>query len=799
MTTSDGPLDVPPEKSSNLIGNCDHAEDLNMANTQPDPRRKLAALMFTDMVGSSRLFNKEESAARAVLDHMFLIVRESVARHGGREVDTAGDGFFLQFSSAVEAITCAYEIQARIYESNLEQPEELRFQIRIGIHVGDFVEWENRAIGDDVNIASRIEKLAESGGIAVSQQVVDQVAGKFDGNFRDVGFVPLKNIQRKVRIHHVRLPWKEGKKKWGEFFRARTFRRTKWMGLSAMACAALVTFAYLGVVFYRNIQIPTPVARISLEDGWEIQTSQTADWVKYDREHNWVYADKVNGPYRLRKKFLLSTMIAEPAIVLGYIPNRYRLFVNGHMIGGANRESPIEYFAFDPSVLQLNGENLLEIEAETTPTVRPGLNVFATIGSFLSDLDYAASVIHYDRIIFHARQVTLFSLSALMFFACLLAWALAPSNRTRAYQSVYLLTCLLVSIHYLVPFMALEPFWIRQALKHVSLCAGQIVLVSSYLAAMEFFGFELINNVVFFGMSAWILGSFASVGDTPSELLNTIKFFMALTVAYAFVTSIAILVAQRSRRFTPTAIIVPAFNIVTSLIILVELPGHMSGPFLVLRYHAFNALITYPFFFSVALAMFGAWDHSRKSAEAKQRLKAIEVHRKLLSVLVRGKSFRDKLERVQRIACRHIGIGKSTIYLSDRDNGRLMLRAVSVVRNVEHASLVASEVVDPTKGILGYVCTVKSPLLIEDLGTDARFSGYMNQRSSDQYYTKSCMVFPVVKHDEVLGVMTFSDKTDRTQFSETDFKFASQAAQIMQLLCQMELSDGFDPAIKRSG
>src|SRR5438876_40348 len=119
--------------------------------------------MFTDMVGYTALGQRNESLSLALADEQRKLIRPILARHSGREVKIIGDAFFVEFSSALDAIRCAYDVQRATREYNFSLPEERRIHLRVGIHLGDVVESAGDISGDAVNVASRIEALAEEG------------------------------------------------------------------------------------------------------------------------------------------------------------------------------------------------------------------------------------------------------------------------------------------------------------------------------------------------------------------------------------------------------------------------------------------------------------------------------------------------------------------------------------------------------------------------------------------------------------------------------------------------------------
>ena len=169
--------------------------------------RRLAAIMFTDLVGFTALSQRSESVALSVLDEQRELLRPVFIRHDGREVKTIGDAFLVEFPSALSAVKCAYEIQKTTKEFNNSLPEERRVHLRIGIHLGDVVESQGDISGDAVNVASRIESLADSGGVCLTRQVYDQVQNKFELPLISLGTRLLKNVSSSMEVYKMVMPW----------------------------------------------------------------------------------------------------------------------------------------------------------------------------------------------------------------------------------------------------------------------------------------------------------------------------------------------------------------------------------------------------------------------------------------------------------------------------------------------------------------------------------------------------------------------------------------------------------------
>ncbi len=177
------------------------------AAVSTEPTRRLAAIMFTDIVGYTALTQSDESLAMKVLDKHRKILRPVFAKYSGREVKTIGDAFLVEFNSALEATECAVEMQKTQHDYNETAKEKDRVRLKIGIHVGDVIHKDGDVLGDAVNIASRIEPLAVGGGICISEQVYDQVRNKVPYTLVKLQPKELKNVSFQIDTYRVQLPW----------------------------------------------------------------------------------------------------------------------------------------------------------------------------------------------------------------------------------------------------------------------------------------------------------------------------------------------------------------------------------------------------------------------------------------------------------------------------------------------------------------------------------------------------------------------------------------------------------------
>ena len=173
---------------------------------EPSIQRRLAAILAADIAGYSRLMHEDESATVRDLKRHQGVILPLIGRHGGRIIDTAGDGIMAEFPSVIGATECAVEIQTPMAERNHQVPESRRMRFRIGINLGDVIHDETRIYGDGINIAARLEALAQPGGVLVSSTVHDQVRGRLPFTFEDVGERQVKNIERPVRVYELHIP-----------------------------------------------------------------------------------------------------------------------------------------------------------------------------------------------------------------------------------------------------------------------------------------------------------------------------------------------------------------------------------------------------------------------------------------------------------------------------------------------------------------------------------------------------------------------------------------------------------------
>jgi adenylate cyclase len=219
-------------------------------------QRRLAAILAADIAGYSRLMHADEAVTVRDLKAHQGVILPLVGRHGGRVIDTAGDGIMAEFPSVIGATECAVEIQTVMEERNRGVPESRCMLFRIGINLGDVIHDEHRIYGDGINIAARLEALAEPGGVLISSTVYDQVRGKLPVTFEDVGERQVKNIEQPVRIYRVRIAGASSKAV-GTLGRPVMSDRRRWIGWGLAALLVVLGVAgawWIGSRFFPSLR-----------------------------------------------------------------------------------------------------------------------------------------------------------------------------------------------------------------------------------------------------------------------------------------------------------------------------------------------------------------------------------------------------------------------------------------------------------------------------------------------------------------------------------------------------------------
>ena len=224
-------------------------------------KRKIAAILAADIAGYSRLVAEDEEETLRRLESYRSVTDDFIARYGGRIFNTAGDAVLAEFPSAVEAVRCAIDIQESLRTRNMAYPPSRQMSFRIGITIGDVVERDGDLLGDGVNIAARLEGLAEVGGICISRAVHEQVANKLSVQFADIGAQEVKNIPTPVHAYMVAMRREDG-----TYSTPRVKKPVagptgpNWMWPAAVALVCIVAIGVGGLIYVSTTSRPNAPA-----------------------------------------------------------------------------------------------------------------------------------------------------------------------------------------------------------------------------------------------------------------------------------------------------------------------------------------------------------------------------------------------------------------------------------------------------------------------------------------------------------------------------------------------------------
>ena len=229
---------------------------------QKDFKRKLTAILSADVIGYSRLMRDNEEATVSNLSSHRVLITEIIQRHHGRVVDSPGDNLLAEFGSVVDAVNGAIKIQETIKTQNSDISENRRMEFRIGVNLGDVIEEDGRIYGDGVNIAARVEGLAEGGGIAISGTVYEHIKDKLTLGYHYLGEQNVKNISEPVRVYRLLIEPEDAGKMIGE--EKPKAKKRRWAAFGSLAFVILVAGSLVIWNYYFRVQIePASLEKMS--------------------------------------------------------------------------------------------------------------------------------------------------------------------------------------------------------------------------------------------------------------------------------------------------------------------------------------------------------------------------------------------------------------------------------------------------------------------------------------------------------------------------------------------------------
>ncbi len=762
--------------------------------------RRLAAIMFTDMVGYSALTEGDEALGLELLEEHRVILRNRVAEFGGREIKSTGDGFLIEFGAVIDAVHCAIQIQTSLFERNLTVPEDRQVRIRIGLHLGDIVDTERDVHGNGVNIAARIEPFAAPGSVAVSQQVLDQVRGQIDFPIRKMGRLALKNIESPPEVYRFVLPWELAanrsplKKIAGAL---RNGLRSLRSPVPAAYAAAAVGALALGILF---IRAPAPLAPrapagvttpIFLPNQWEIALGNGPEkvWRKFDPARAHEFIDEIAGPYELRLKFPVEKTFEHPALVLGLIAQRHEAYLNGQFIGGARKFTSLVSYTLG-SALSTSHENELIVKAESRPSLTPGLYLLPGIAPQIGDFDAITELVSAQHLSYHLVQSIYLAVCTLTALAAF-CYALFRRRRKHLYSALFLVMGAIgVSFYNSYAVESLD-YRMYRFLNLLSFAGSCVALCSIELESRGKRRLEKLNNLAggaFLGIAMVLL----LVGPVkPSVFLERLEILFGVVAVYAGLTFVSYFGSTSIRSVSHRSVVrifgAVLFGITVS-IFLAKIPSAFGRPLLIFNERTYDLVrqvaISYPIVFALSIFGIAIADYIRKTRELVYKQRKDDLVLGLAAIVGRSEDYPKTIRLVQSRVAEFLKATRSTVYVLD-ETGKI-LRADYRYGSSEVQNVVADHL-DADSGIIGYCLKTGAPVWVEDISVDERFREDFSHRFERSqkprtYRTGSFIVAPIQVGRKIFGVITIADRRDGRPFSAQDFCLMHLASKDLSLV-----------------
>ncbi len=757
------------------------------------PSRRLAALLFTDIVGYSTLTERNEKATLELVEEHRRAVRALLPNYGGSEVKTTGDGFLLEFSSVIAALECAIEIQTAQFERNLTLPEERRLQIRIGAHLGDIMDSERDRFGNEVNVTARIESLARPGGIAITQPVADQMQGKLELPLRSLGKRKLKNLTSSPQIFQIVMPWETEttsiRKTIARFLSEQKTSSSffAWEGrlLTAQVVGVIALIGWVATAILRpSTQVTSPeLTRYILPDAWQYalakEPNSNTGWKEFDPAASPEIRDELNGDYLLRLEFRGAPEYKHPSLLVGLVSDSHRAYLNGQFIGGTERFSDVAHYSFDPSLVRKDTANTLLIKANTRLSLTPGIYPLSGTPPFLGEFSDVSAIVQSNELSYRVLQSVFLAVSLVIAFAGL-GYSFIRRNQLKfQYFSLFLfLGTLSLSFYNSYVINALD-YPAYRLIKVLTFGLSSFALFSSSLHSRGLRRSEVANNAAAIGFG--IITSAFLVGKPllPSAFVPRYDAAYLVATLYTIGWVMLLLASQvrewvrRSREVPVSAVrrgdhvLVLGFGLVLALIGTATSwhPGFSESQHDRIRF----ASLLYPFAFALLVLFNGVIDYVSKSIRIAYKQKKDELLLAIGTLTSEGTDSPETIYAIQQKITSFLGATRSTIYLAEEKDGVRFLKATYVQGSAETKRRIESTVL-PETGVIGTCVKNRAPLWVEDIAKDPRFQGTTATRESpSSYRTGSFIVIPLIFRQRLLGVITVADRADGKPFPREDF------------------------------
>ncbi|OFZ01712.1 MAG: hypothetical protein A2070_11750 [Bdellovibrionales bacterium GWC1_52_8] len=750
--------------------------------------------MFTDMVGYSSLTSRDEVLAFKMLEEQKSILRSVFPAHGGKENKTVGDAFFIEFESAVDAVLCAREIQTRLHERNLSVPADQRITIRIGIHLGDVINFENDSYGDGVNIASRVETHTRPGGIYVTQQVYDQVAKIIENPFELQGRVALKNISRPVAIYHLRLPWEDPgswsgiRKLLTSLKKIKIEERGLRLGVDVAILTLLVAFLFSSVKSGLHNFSVHEGSLSPIGETWEyalLDNGKPGTWHDFDLKQRFRYSEKIQTAYVMRTFFRVEESYEAPTVVLGMLPPGVKLLLNGQIIGYTNPFQLVEGYGFDPRLLKKSGMNELLLECPVTDV--PGFgSAESALGMAIGESSYIRNRTLRDQLTYFLSMSSQLGLSLMLFLAFLSIFLAQPKNRYALYAAFFAGFAALSMVYYNDGLSSQFFVSYKSVLKLLSLAGPSFILYSAALSLSGKRKEELWNSMLGISVLGFVLGALLTGDQSAAATYRWEQVFYQIVIFYAAVSLLFQLqMTAAAKGLLKFKLAIPfVFSAISLVLLLTALrKGYSLFAFEeFLRQDVRNAAQKTQLLLSLLAVVGGVITYILTSRTVRHNIVRDDLILQVGRLISESRDISRAIAQIQDLLAKFVCARRSTLYLAD-SCGRLT--ASFTVAGPEVTSQV-QKVVDTKMGLLGYVWETRMPILINNIATDVRFKKHIQDRGENQSFkTGACMVIPLLVSGKRVGILTVAEPEHSETFQPEDFALMQTMAKDLALLIEI--------------
>jgi class 3 adenylate cyclase len=768
-------------------------KNLNLGDGKQAGGRRLAALMFTDMVGYSSLTARDEMLSLQLVAEQQALIRKVIEGFGGQKLRTIGDGCFIEFGSAVESVLCAREIQTRIRERNFAAPSDQQIKLRVGIHLGDIIDFDGDTYGDGVNIAARIETKASPGGIYLTRQIYDQVIGLVENKLEPVGKIELKNIPKPVEVFRLRLAWEDDrhafsvtrflKKVWTKSEEVRR-KGTVTKTVSTTLLGLLVVAFLTSTAWYcaNHMRVENQSSEV-ISSPWKYsvlkENGEPGEWHDYNEKQRYTYAESINGPYLLKTEFRTSQSYQTPAIIVGQLSHSSSVFLNGTLIGQGNQFDVVQAYTFDRSFLRADSVNELVIKSPAPASGILGFYIIPELGLRVGEAAHINNAALLREFSFYSKRA-LYLVMAMGMLMAFFVYFLQGKNQSQAVYGALFCCLLILSLIYYNAILTSHLYEsTRILIKSIALAGTSFVLFSGYLSATPKNRLEPWNNFLAFGvLGALLFGMFPGHTNLHTTLLwqhAILHFTLFYSIAWLSYSMFGTLkfrwemiqkqeswVAGTAERLFPVILGVFSFVLIWTALRSGYSPIALQEPE---RETIRDFAQTVQFFFGVITVGGGCVGFVAASGSLVNARERDKFLLKINHAIASGANVDETVLKMQILAAEFVGAERSTVYtLTDG-----ILNAAFVHASPDAANRVLKSV-ENLDGPLGYVIESKTPLFLKNIGQDSRFKSHLLIRNGKQSFkTGACMILPLVVANEIVGVITFADPEDGKEFSQGNF------------------------------